>query len=107
MVFISVPFTVKASCLPFNALSPLAVPKIIHSVARLVSVATLEKELDKGNLNETEHSDLEDEINTQKLELEKINEDHTNGAILRSKRRWSPGWYNEGEKNTKYFLVFL
>ena len=35
-----------------------------------------------------------------KLELERIVEYQTKGAILRSKSRW----YNEGEKNTKYFL---
>ena len=35
-----------------------------------------------------------------KEELEKIIEYRTKGAILRSKSRW----YNESEKNTKYFL---
>ena len=35
-----------------------------------------------------------------KEELEKIIEHRTKGAILRSKSKW----YNEGEKNTKYFL---
>ena len=36
----------------------------------------------------------------KKRELERIIEYQTKGAILRSKSRW----YNEGEKNTKYFL---
>ena len=39
-------------------------------------------------------------MNYSRLELEKIVESRTKGAILRSKTRW----YNEGEKNTKYFL---
>ena len=62
--------------------------------------AKLEEELDKRNHSDTQVSDLEEEINKQKLELEKIIEDRTKGAILRSKTKW----YNEGEKNTKYFL---
>ena len=40
------------------------------------------------------------ELETKKRELETIIEHQTKGAILRSKSRW----YNEGEKNTKYFL---
>ena len=36
----------------------------------------------------------------QKREFEKVIEERTKGAILRSKTKW----YNEGEKNTKYFL---
>ena len=63
-------------------------------------IAKLEEELDKRNHSDTQVSDLEEEINKQKLELEKIIEDRTKGAILRSKTKW----YNEGEKNTKYFL---
>ena len=43
MVLISVPFTVKASCLPFNALSLLAVPKIIHSVLPFLRVRVRKK----------------------------------------------------------------
>ena len=35
-----------------------------------------------------------------KQELEKLIEYKTKGSIIRSKTRW----YNEGEKNTKYFL---
>ena len=43
---------------------------------------------------------FEEEICEQKRELEKIIEERTKGAILRSKTKW----YNEGEKKTKYFL---
>ena len=40
------------------------------------------------------------ELETKRRELETIIEYQTKGAILRSKSRW----YNEGEKNTAYFL---
>ena len=40
------------------------------------------------------------QLETKKQELERIVEYQIKGAILRSKSRW----YNEGEKNTKYFL---
>ena len=40
------------------------------------------------------------ELETKKRELELLIEYQTKGAIVRSKSRW----YNEGEKNTKYFL---
>ena len=43
---------------------------------------------------------LEVQYNDSKLELEKIIEFRTKGAVLRSKTTW----YNEGERNTKYFL---
>ena len=56
--------------------------------------------MDKRNHSDTQVSDLEEEINKQKLELVKIIVDRTKGAILRFKTKW----YNEGEKNTKYFL---
>lgn len=39
------------------------------------TIARLEEELDKGNLNETENSHLEGEIKAQKHQLEKITED--------------------------------
>ena len=42
---------------------------------------------------------LEEQLNECRLALEKIIELRTKGAILRSKTKW----YNEGEKNTKYF----
>ena len=39
-------------------------------------------------------------VRVKKIELENIIEYKTKGAIIRSKARW----YNEGEKNNKYFL---
>ena len=43
---------------------------------------------------------MSSELETKKRELQAIIEYRTKGAILRSKSQW----YNEGEKNTKYFL---
>ena len=43
---------------------------------------------------------FENQLNRQKSELEKIIQYRIKGAILRSRTKW----YNEGEKNTKYFL---
>ena len=40
------------------------------------------------------------ELRVKKRELDNIIEYKTKGAIIRSKARW----YNEGEKNNKYFL---
>jgi len=40
------------------------------------------------------------EIEVKTLQLEKISQHQTRGAIKRSKARW----HHEGEKNTKYFL---
>ena len=51
-------------------------------------IAKLEEELDKSSLNDAHISHVEKEINEQKQELEKIIEDRTEGAILRSKTNW-------------------
>ena len=74
-----------------------------HEMELEQSIVKLEEKLDNGNLTESQTSYLEDEIDKQKLEYEKIIEYRTKGAILRSKAKW----YNEGEKNTKYFLSLL
>ena len=64
------------------------------------TIAKLQEELDNINTDDTLPSHLEEKLKESRLELEKIIEFRTKGAILRSKTRW----YNEGEKNTKYFL---
>ena len=64
------------------------------------SITILEQKLDKANNNELQIQNILVRINTLKCELEKIVEYWTKGAILRSKSQW----YNEGGKNTKYFL---
>ena len=65
------------------------------------TIARLQEELDNRTTGDTLSSHLEEQLNDSRLELEKIIEVRTKGAILRSKTRW----YNEGEKNTKYFLT--
>ena len=60
----------------------------------------MEQQLDKANNSALQNQSILVRINTLKRELEKIIEYRTKGAILRSKTQW----YNEGEKNTKYFL---
>ena len=50
--------------------------------------------------NETQRQKVWSELETKKREMQAIIEYRTKGTILRSKSQW----YNEGEKNTKYFL---
>ena len=64
------------------------------------TIGRLQEEFDNKTTGDTLSSHLEEQLNDSRLELEKIIEVRTKGAILRSKTRW----YNEGEKNTKYFL---
>ena len=64
------------------------------------TIARLQGELDNKTTGDTLFSHLEEQLNDSRHELEKIIEFRTKGAVLRSKTRW----YNEGEKNTKYFL---
>ena len=60
-------------------------------------LATLERQLEQGVTNKDA---LKEQIRCKKNELENIIQYKTKGAIIRSKARW----YNEGEKNSKYFL---
>ena len=63
-------------------------------------IARLQKEIEDPLTPEEEKTDLESKLEDGKRELGKIVEYNTQGAILRAKVRW----YNEGEKNTSYFL---
>ena len=61
----------------------------------------LEKELDEiTDLSDTQKSLLQSSLDSLKNKVEEIIEYRTKGALLWP-RTW---WYNEGEKNTKYFL---
>ena len=60
----------------------------------------LQKEIDRSSRDEPGKQEMHRELEKKKRELEQIIEHKTKGAILRSKCRW----YNEGERNTKYFL---
>ena len=64
------------------------------------TITMLQKQLDMKNNTEPENQSIIERINLLKRDLEKIIEHRTKGAILRSKSQW----YNEGERNTKYFL---
>ena len=65
-----------------------------------ISITSLEEQLTYCYVNDKQKKQIWCDIEGKKLELERIIEYQTKGAILRSKSRW----YNEGEKNTKYFL---
>ena len=64
------------------------------------SIATLEKCLTEEYVNEYQKQKVWSNLEAKKCKLETIIEYRTKGAIVRSKSQW----YNEGEKNTKYFL---
>ena len=65
-------------------------------------ISRLEKEIDNST-SDTQNSNLVEQLNEKRSELEKIIEFLTKGAILRSKIKWFKK-KGEGEKNTKYFL---
>ena len=62
-------------------------------------IAFLEKQLDSAIGYDPLIQNAKERIKVLKEELEKLIEYRTKGAILRSKSKW----YNEGEKNIKYF----
>ena len=63
-------------------------------------ISFLRKKFEEENPSGAVKSEIYKELDIKTLQLEKIAQYQTRGAILRSKARW----YNEGEKNTKYFL---
>ena len=65
-----------------------------------LEIISLQKTLDESNLSEMEKNQIINETEIRNLQREEISKHKTWGAILRSKSRW----YNEGEKNKKYFL---
>ena len=62
-------------------------------------VLALEKKLEENNISEPHKEILHTELRIKKQQLEEIIGYKTQGAIIRSKVKW----YNEGERNTKYF----
>ena len=62
-------------------------------------ISAIEKELDQQQLSEADKESLHVALKIKRQEMEEIIRYKTAGAVLRSKIRW----YNEGERNTKYF----
>ena len=62
-------------------------------------VLALEIELEENNSSEPHKEILHTELRIKKKQLEEIIGYKIQGAIIRSKVKW----YNEGERNTKYF----
>ena len=60
----------------------------------------LQGQIDSGCNDANEKLAINIQLEQKTKELEKIIEYKTRGAIMRAKCRW----YNEGEKNSKYFL---
>ena len=54
----------------------------------------------ENNLSEIERHEIRTKLETKKLSLEQWINYKTQGSIIRSRTRW----YDEGEKNTKYFF---
>ena len=65
-----------------------------------VDILALQRKLEENNFSETEKTDILNELDVKILQKEEISKLKIQGTIMRSKSRW----YNEGEKNTKYFL---
>ena len=62
-------------------------------------ILALERKLEENNPVEPHKEILQTELRIKKQQLEEIISYKTQGAIIRSKVKW----YNEGERNTKYF----
>ena len=63
------------------------------------TITYVEKKKD-GTMSPILKGELEQKLIEAKENLEKLHEYKTQGTILQSKTRW----YNEGEKNSKYFF---
>ena len=89
---------VREKSISYAAYKNLTIGKREEMLER--EIALLEKHLDNlCNSNPLYHI-VAERIFTLKKELETILEYRTKGAIIRSKSQW----YNEGEKNSAYFL---
>ena len=63
-------------------------------------INTLQHLIDSNEINTTDRADVFNSLENKRRELESIIEYKTKGSILRARCRR----FNEGEKNTKYFL---
>lgn len=75
--------------------------KIVHKEHDLEDrVASLQNELEQPYVSKMQRKNTTEQLELCKGELEEIIRLRTQGAILRCKIKW----YNEGKKNTNYFL---
>ena len=89
---------VREKSVSYAAYNNVATKKGEEMIER--EIALLEKHLDNLNNSNSSYHIVAEKILTLKKELENIIEYRTKGAIIRSKSQW----YNEGEKNSRYFL---
>ena len=64
------------------------------------AINKLQNEIDSSSNSKNKKRAAQEELENRTRELDELIEYRTKGAILRAKCRW----YNEGKKNTKYFL---
>lgn len=89
---------VRESSLSYSAMKKKTVCKQQDELEK--EIANLETELSNLDMAAPEVPPISEKLEAKREALEKLVEYRTKGAILRSKSLW----YNEGEKNTKYFL---
>lgn len=90
---------VRESSLSYSAMKKKTVCKQQDELEK--EIANLETELSNLDMAAPEVPPISEKLEAKREALEKLVEYRTKaGAILRSKSVW----YNEGEKNTKYFL---
>ena len=65
-----------------------------------LDIRSLNERLEQRNIPDCKRKTILNQIEVKTIRREKICQYKTRGSIIRSKTRW----YNEGEKNTKYFL---
>ena len=63
-------------------------------------ISDLQKKLEETVISDYERVDVQNKLEVKTQQREQICQYKTRGSIIRSRTRW----YNEGEKNTKYFL---
>ena len=88
---------VREKSISYAASKKAATQKREYQLER--EIAALEKIPDTTDCTALLYHIAAEKIDILKGELEKILEYRTKGAIIRSKSRW----YNEGEKNSRYF----
>ena len=87
---------IKETSVEFGRTNKRKMAQKQHDIENTINI--LEEQT--ANIDATDCQNVWSELEKKRRELETIIEYQTKGAILRSKSRW----YNEGEKNTKYFL---